>query len=131
MSPLFDGISSVLDKVLSFIPNPAEKAKAEIEAKAQLLQMLSDSDKAQDAINQVEAGNSNIFVSGWRPFIGWVCGFSYAWNHLLAQFITYFVTLAGYIAPTLPILVDDNTVLMGMLGLGAMRSWDKMQGTAK
>lgn len=128
INPLFDGISSVVDKVLSFIPNPAEKARAQLEVQQQLLNLQASSDTAQDAINQVEAASNNLFVSGWRPAVGWVCASSYAWNHLGVQFLTWLILVLGYAAPALPTIVDDNTILLGMLGLGAMRSFEKYNG---
>lgn len=131
MSVIFDSVTAVLNDVLAFIPNPEEKAKAQFAAQQQLISLFADSDKAQDAINQQEAASSNIFESGWRPFVGWVCGLSYAWNHLGVQFFTWFISVCGYVAPALPTIVDDNTILLGMLGLGAMRSFEKYNGVTK
>lgn len=78
----------------------------------------------QIAINQVEAGHRSIFVAGWRPFIGWVGGLALLWTFVLSKLIEQ---VFGVPAPTI-----DTTaliqVVMAILGLGAMRSFDKIKG---
>jgi hypothetical protein len=88
-------------------------------------------------INMKEAESENWFVSGWRPFVGWVCGASLAWEYLLKPFAV-FVAIAGDIMtkeqiallPALELSVM-MPVLMGMLGLGGMRSFEKWKGANK
>src|SRR3989337_147089 len=87
------GIDTMIEaglKVLNkFIPDPEARAKAEAELRGALLEW----DKGQLAVNAVEAANPSIFVSGWRPFIGWVCGAAVAYN-----FIVYPLLLWGVAA---------------------------------
>jgi len=115
----------VLDK---FIPDPELKAKMEAELRKGLL----EADKAQIAVNKVEAGHRSIFVAGWRPFIGWVCGSAFA-MHFVG--IPVMQIAAIYLDFTPPLLSFDMesllTVMMGMLGLGGMRTYEKMKGVAK
>lgn len=131
MNPIIDLISPVLDKVLSFIPNPVEREKVRAEQMAQLLQILAKADESQTEINKVEAANTNLFVSGWRPFVGWVCGAGVAWTFVLQPVLDW--VLAIYKPGlTTPILDSSQllSLLLGLLGMGAMRSYDKVKGVA-
>jgi len=79
----------------------------------------------QSEINKVEAQHRSIFVSGWRPFIGWICGFSLAYNFILRDLAIW----AFGIEQVPPALQMEHlmTVLMGMLGLGGMRTYEKIK----
>jgi len=90
-------------------------------------------DLAQIGVNTAEATNPNVFVSGWRPFIGWTCGSAFAWQFVGEPVLTYVLLVSGVTVPPMPILdwSQMSVVLTGMLGLGAMRSYDKQQGTTK
>ena len=85
--------------------------------------------KAQVQVNMEEAKHESKWVSGWRPFVGWVCGCSFAWQFLLQPIITYIAVMSGFPAPQLPVFdfYALNTVLMGMLGLGALRTYEKVK----
>ena len=87
----------------------------------------------QTAINQVEAGHRSPFVAGWRPFIGWVCGVGFAYHYVLQPMILFVATLKGVDLPELPEfdMTALQTVLMGMLGLGALRTAEKFGGKSK
>lgn len=93
---------------------------------------MHNSDLAQIAVNMEEAKHPSTFVSGWRPAVGWVC--------VLALFLSYIVfpiaswaCAIWYPEVTLPGLEMGPlmTLLMGLLGMGALRSYDKKQGTAR
>jgi hypothetical protein len=85
--------------------------------------------QAQTDTNKAEAGNASVFVAGWRPFIGWVCGSAFAWTFVLGPMVSYAAKLAG-ITVALPVLdlSELTPVLLGMLGLGAMRTVEKVNG---
>ena len=83
--------------------------------------------EAQWAINQTEAGHRTIFVAGWRPFIGWVCGLGLANTFLVNPWIQWITSKAG---PTLPQDIMLELVL-ALLGLGALRTLEKSRGVAK
>jgi hypothetical protein len=85
--------------------------------------------QAQTDTNKAEAGNQSVFVAGWRPFIGWVCGSAFAWTFVLGPMVSYAAKLAG-ITVALPVLdlSELTPVLLGMLGLGAMRTVEKVNG---
>lgn len=115
--------SKIFDKVF---PDPVKAAEAKLELyklqqSGELASML-----AQTETNKVEAANPSVFVAGWRPFIGWVCGFA-----LLYQYLARPIIMAFYPALTFPGL-DDNLwqLLLGMLGLGGLRTFEKTKGVA-
>ena len=96
----------------------------QIELEAQKL--VAEQMKAQAKINVVEAGSADKFVSRWRPFIGWVCGAAFSYHFIILPVLLFGTSMAG-IKIELP-QFDMGTlmpVLMGMLGLGAMRSFEK------
>jgi hypothetical protein len=83
--------------------------------------------KAQIEVNQAEASNPSLFVSGWRPFVGWACGLALFWHFIGLPIALFLLTLFSVDIPDMPMFDMETllTVLMGLLGLGAMRSWEK------
>jgi len=77
----------------------------------------------QAQINEQEAKHRTIFVAGWRPFIGWVCGFALAYNFVLRDLLVWYVGVES--APPALQMEHLMTVLIGMLGLGGMRTFEK------
>lgn len=113
-------IKDVADKIW---PDPAIRAQYLLKAQELDNQLMA----GQLAINQSEATNENLFVAGWRPFIGWVCGLAFAYHFILQPAVTYGVAIYGH-KIELPVF-DMRTldeVLMGMLGFGALRTGEKM-----
>jgi hypothetical protein len=83
-------------------------------------------------VNKAEAGSSSVFVAGWRPFIGWVCGAACGWNWIGLPIAKVALDLAGYSIALAPAdLTEMLPVLMGMLGLGALRTFEKTKGVAR
>ena len=88
-------------------------------------------------INMKEAESESVFVSGWRPFVGWVCGSALAWEYLVKPFGVFVAVAADLMTKEqidlLPMLELSvmMPVLMGMLGLGGMRSFEKWKGANK
>lgn len=126
-------LGPVLGKVLDLIPDPQARAKAEAEAYAMLSSQQHEIAKAVLEINKAEAQHSSLFVAGWRPFIGWVCGAAFAWHFLGQSVATYALVAAGQNSVVLPTLEMGElmTVLGGLLGLGGLRSWEKNKGVAR
>lgn len=129
---LIPAISQLLDKI---IPDPDAREKAKLElAKAENAQALQEmqlalqADKLQTGINQTEAENPNLFVSGWRPFIGWVCGVAFAYHFIAQPLLAFLIANAGG-EVKLPVfdMQELSTVLMGMLGLGSLRTLEKIK----
>jgi hypothetical protein len=129
---LLPSIGSVLDRLIPDVNARAqaqdEIRKALIEQESAVNQAIAEAAKAQAEVNLAEAQNPSMFVAGWRPFVGWVCGIACAYAFLIQPMLTWIsVGLGGKPLPTL-----DSSVLMtvlgGMLGLGAMRTVEKTQG---
>ncbi len=120
---LIGPVTGLLDK---FIPDADTKAKLAHEVATMAEEHAQEIAKGQMEINAVEAANSNVFVSGWRPFIGWTCGLGMFGNFITIPFSNFVLALFGIdiVIPLVP-LETMMPVLMGMLGLGAMRSYEK------
>ena len=130
-----DPISAALDLgntlITRIFPDPAQAANAKLELiKLQQSGELA-SMAAQTDINKVEASSSSLFVSGWRPAIGWVCALALAYQYLLRPLSGSIGAIFGITIPPLPGL-DDNLwqLMMGMLGMGGLRTYEKTQGVA-
>jgi hypothetical protein len=123
----------VKDVIGSFLPeDPKKRAEAERKIEAQLSEHLAKIDMAQLEVNKTEAAHRSIFVAGWRPFVGWACGVSLAWSYICQPILTFALVQAGY-GVELPALDMSQMmpVLMGMLGLGGLRSFEKYKGVSK
>ena len=79
----------------------------------------------QAEINKMEAQHRTIFVAGWRPFIGWVCGVALAYNFVLRDMLVWY--MGAETAPPALQMEHLMTVLIGMLGLGGMRTFEKFK----
>lgn len=115
--------------VNKFFPDKTQAEKDALTLQVQAMTLESQERMGQMDVNKAEASNASIFVAGWRPFIGWVCGSAFAWSFVLAPMVSYAAKLAGHTVelPTLD-LSQLSPVLMGMLGLGAMRTVEKVNG---
>lgn len=83
----------------------------------------------QTRINEIEAKHRTVFVAGWRPFIGWVCGFALAYNFVIRDLFIWALQPEN-VPPALQ-MEHLMTVLMGMLGLGGLRTYEKLKDKAK
>jgi len=127
-----DIIGAGLQIINKFIPDPAAQAEAAAQFRAQVLAAATASDVAQGQTNSAEAANASVFVSGWRPMIGWVCSISLAYQYLGKPCLSWLFAARGLTLPPLPGL-DDTLwqLLFGMLGLGTLRSIEKIKGATK
>ena len=124
---LVDALLGIGGKLIDkLIPDPVAQDAARLELlklqqSGELAAML-----AQTEINKVEAANGSVFVAGWRPAIGWVCAMAMGYQYLLRPFL-----VAYHPALAFPGL-DDNLwqLLAGMLGLGGLRTFEKINGVA-
>ena len=126
---LIGPVTGLLDK---FIADADTKAKLAHEVATMAQNHAQELAKGQMTINAVEAANSNVFVSGWRPFIGWTCGLGMFGNFITIPFSNFVLALLelNIVIPLVP-LETMMPVLMGMLGLGAMRTYEKKSGVSK
>ena len=90
---------------------------------------LHKANLAQLEVNKAEAVHKSMFVAGWRPFVGWVCGVSLLYHFLLSPLMVFIFTIAG-VEVLLPEFEFSqlSSILMGMLGLGGLRTFEKMKG---
>ena len=125
-------IGPILGPLVEKIPDVNLRRQLEAQAESQLLAALTGVVMGQIEINKVEAGHKSIFVAGWRPFVGWTCGIALAYNFVLRPLgmsIAFYAGVDLSDAPELDI-TELLTVLMGMLGLGALRTVEKAKGVA-
>ena len=89
--------------------------------------------QGQLEINKTEAQHSSVFVAGWRPAVGWVCGMALAWNFVVYPITQWVAFLYGVDLYNMPKLDAGElmTVLLGMLGLGGYRTYEKRLGVAR
>jgi|TARA_R110001592_G_scaffold8350_1_gene45609 hypothetical protein len=126
-------LPSVMEVAGRFLPEDKEKrAAAEREIEAQLTTHLAKIDLAQLDINKTEAAHRSVFVSGWRPMIGWTCGAAMALNFLIFPLASFVLAQTGHLVelPNLD-MTQMMPVLMGMLGLGGLRTVEKLKQVSK
>ena len=125
-------IGAAAQKLLDLIPDPNARAKAAEEYQRALLDAAQKADADQRAANLAEAANPSVFVAGWRPAIGWVCALALGFQYLLRPLGTWAQGIWWPGLPPLPGLDDALWQLMfGMLGMGSLRSFEKIRGAAK
>jgi len=133
ISGLFSAAQSLIER---FFPDPEKKAAAQLELlkmqqNGDLAQLAAETDlaKLQIQTNIEEAKSTNWFVAGWRPGIGWVCGAGLAYAALVEPFARFAAKVWFGYGGEFPVIDTDLTlqILMGMLGLGAMRSVEKVK----
>ena len=122
--PKLNVVANIIDKVAGHV----DKFTLDKEEQAQLIEEIN---KAQIEVNKIEAGQTNVFVSGWRPFIGWTCGVALCY-HFVLQPLLMFICVAMGNPMELPVfdMTTLTTVLMGLLGLGGLRTYEKVKKSA-
>jgi hypothetical protein len=126
---LITSVSTLLSKV---IPDVNERQKLAHEIATMAQKHAHENAIAQIEVNKVEAQHSSIFVAGWRPFIAWCCGIGLCYNFILYPLLLWIVAFYQ-INMTPPPLFSDNLMelVMGILGLGAMRTYEKFKGVER
>ncbi len=122
-------VIEVADKVLGkFIPDKNLKMKLQKE----MTMAFHDANLAQIQLNKQEAAHKNIFVAGWRPFVGWTCGVALAYHFIVSPIVETILIAAG-VTVDLPSFEFSqlSSILMGMLGLGGLRTYEKMKGVSR
>lgn len=130
LGALIGPVTGLLDKV---IEDKDQKAKLAHEIATMSEKHAQELAKGQLEINLAEAKSGSLFKGGWRPFIGWVCGAAFAYHFILQPLIVFGVTASGVVIPPLPEFDMGSlmTVMMGMLGLGGLRTFEKQKGLTK
>ena len=122
LSSLIGPVTGLLDK---FIEDKYQKNALAHEISTMAERHALEIAKGQLEVNKVEAAHKNLFVAGWRPAIGWICGFALLYSTILSPIIGIWFTVPAVDSSLL------TTVLMGMLGLGAMRTAEKVKGVQR
>jgi hypothetical protein len=130
LQALIGPVTGLLDK---FIEDKDQKAQLAHDLATMAQRHAQELAQGQLEINKAEAQHRNIFVAGWRPFIGWTCGVALAWHFVISPFVIFGAAMAGVELPELPEFDMGSlmTVLMGMLGLGGLRTFEKAKGLTK
>ena len=128
LAPLLEVGKTILDR---FVPDPVQKAQAEME----LLKMASDGELkqviAQLEINAKEAVHPSLFVAGWRPFFGWAGGVGFIYATVIQPLLAWGAAVKGWPAPPTLNLDLMWVVITGMLGIGGLRSIEKVKGATR
>lgn len=137
LGPLARIVEEIIDRV---IPDREGRAKAKQELEMEMLKRRTEiieaakaSDAGQVEVNKVEAGAPDLFRGGWRPFVGWVCGFAVAYQFLARPLLIWLSPLIigpGIEGPPPLDMADLIFLLGGMLGLGTLRTIEKKGGVA-
>jgi hypothetical protein len=122
-------IAKLLDKV---IPDADERSRLAHEIATLAERQAHEIAKAQIAVNKEEAASHSMFVSGWRPAVGWVCTLGLATNYLFVPVCNFLLTLNESPITVPPLdLSEMMPVLLGMLGLGGLRTYEKTKAVAR
>ena len=129
LTSLIAPVSGLLDK---FIEDKDKKNAIAFELSTMAERHAQELAKAQLEVNKAEAAHKSLFVAGWRPAVGWVCVAGMAGNFIVIPLANFALALTGT-AITIPLvaLSEMMPVLMGMLGLGAMRTAEKVKGVQR
>jgi hypothetical protein len=130
LEALIGPVTSLLDK---FIPDADERARLAHDIATMSEKHAQELARGQIEINKTEAAHKSMFVAGWRPFVGWTCGVALAWHFVGQPLAVFVITYSGVEAPPLPVFEMESllTVLLGMLGLGGLRTFEKTRGVSR
>lgn len=123
-------ISDLLDK---FVEDKDKKAALAHDLATMAERHIHEANIGQLEVNKAEAQHRSIFVAGWRPFLGWGLSFAMVWHFVLVPVVTFVFAYMRVETPDLPEFDMSSlmTVLMGMLGLGGLRTYEKSRGLTK
>ena len=129
LQALIGPVAGLLDK---FIPDADQKMKIAAELSTMAERHAQELAKGQLEVNKVEAASKSMFVAGWRPAVGWVCVLGMAMNFIIVPLGNFGLSVAD-IEVVIPMIDTSQMmpVLMGMLGLGAMRTVEKVQKVSR
>jgi hypothetical protein len=130
LDTLIGPVTSIIDKI---VPDKDQAAKLAHEIATMSEKMANEQMLAQIEVNKAEAASGSLFKGGWRPSIGWICGLALFWSFILQPFLVFFLLVFGVDLPPLPEIgtADLMPILLGMLGLGGLRSYEKVQKVTK
>jgi len=127
------GVAAPIGAVGKIVDDLFTSDEERLDKEEALLRLSQRPALVQAEINKIEAQHRSIWVAGWRPFIGWVCGAALAYSFILRDLVAWFAATAGYEITAPPELAMEHlmTVLLALLGLGGFRTFEKVAGRAK
>ena len=130
LNALIGPVTGLLDK---FVEDKDQKAALAHEISTMADRHAQELALAQVEVNKAEAASGSVWKGGWRPFVGWLCGTAFAYHFVIQPLAIFVVAAYGMEIPALPEFDMGQlmTVLMGMLGLGGLRSFEKYKHVAK
>lgn len=130
LQALIGPVSGLLDK---FVEDKDQKNALAHEIATMSEKHAQQLAMSQIEVNKAEAASGSLFKGGWRPFIGWVCGIAFAYHFIIQPVLIFGTTAAGISMPPLPQFDMSSLmpVLLGMLGLGGLRTYEKKTGITK
>jgi hypothetical protein len=120
-----EALGTLFDRLFT---SDAERAQAQ----AVLEKLKAHPAELQVELNKIEAAHRSVFVAGWRPFIGWICGAALAWHFIGHPLLAWANALFGQ-PPAIPPLLDDGALMelvLALLGLSGLRTFEKVRGRA-
>ena len=134
MIPLISALMPVVGDVIDrLVPDKNASAKAKAEMELKLVEAANAGMLGQLEINKAEAAHRSVWVSGWRPSVGWVCSAAFAAHFVIFPLPTWVAQIFGHHLPP-PVDFDMDslmTVLLGLLGIGSLRTYEKQKGLTK
>jgi hypothetical protein len=129
VTALLPALGTLVDRL---IPDRAAAEKAKAEMEAELIRASNEAALAQVEVNKIEAAHSSVFVAGWRPSIGWVCAAGLAWAFVVAPVASWALLVLG-VKAELPAIQFDHLfeLVLAMLGIGGLRTFEKLRGVAR
>jgi hypothetical protein len=127
---VFDAVSAVGVALDELVTSDEER----MQNQAVLERLRQQPHILQAEINKLEAQHRTIFVAGWRPYIGWVCGFGLTWNFILEPIMKWIAVLYGFPLENLPQFSSLDQLIalvISMLGLGGLRTYEKFKGVTR
>ena len=125
-------VGPLVNQFVDRIPNGNERARAKEQLEQGLVDAANEVMLAQTRINEAEASHKSVFVAGWRPFIGWVCGAGICWSMVVSPIFQWAINMFGD-GSELPTV--DTSYLMelvtAMLGMSGLRTFEKMKGVSR
>ena len=126
-------VGPIVDKLVGLKPDPKAAAEAKEAFEKELRQAVTQANQAQAEINKIEAGHSSIFVAGWRPFIGWVCGIGILWAFIIQPIAIWVIANFEIGVRNSPQIPTEGLfeLVFAMLGMGGLRTWEKIKNVSR
>ncbi|GAA6170251.1 3TM-type holin [Sessilibacter corallicola] len=126
-------LGPIINKLVDRIPDENARATAKEEFEKELLNAVTAASQSQTKINEIEAAHSSVFVAGWRPFIGWVCGVGILWAFIVQPIVVWVDVNFDTGLTHLSSIDTDGLyqLVLAMLGMGGLRTFEKIKGVSR